>query len=304
MARRSAEGPRAWRAVLAALPTTVLALLLVAGPASGTCVGDANADGRVTINELIIAVNNALNGCPDLDISSADLVRGGLLYDKWWVVNGSPTPAETMPLYLTTQGTRTGSITWRCKECHGWDYRGVDGAYGAGSHFTGVPGVIQGVEARTNQELFDAIKSGTPPASDGSSGLTDAHAFVGNLSDEDVLDLVRFLREGLVDMTVLIDSGTKASNGDPNAGQPLFATAGSGKCALCHGSDGRMINFGDEQNPEFVGTVASDNPWESLHKIRWGHPGSVPGMPSTVASGVSLTEQNDILAYSQTLPDN
>ena len=31
-------------------------------PAAGCC-GDCNADGTVTINELIIAVNNALSGC-------------------------------------------------------------------------------------------------------------------------------------------------------------------------------------------------------------------------------------------------
>jgi hypothetical protein len=47
-----------------------VALLVLAGAAAaGTCpppgcVGDANGDGMVQINELIIAVNNALDGCP------------------------------------------------------------------------------------------------------------------------------------------------------------------------------------------------------------------------------------------------
>ena len=29
-------------------------------------------------------------------------------------------------------------MTWRCKECHGWDYRGAPGAYSIGSDFTGI----------------------------------------------------------------------------------------------------------------------------------------------------------------------
>jgi uncharacterized repeat protein (TIGR04052 family) len=33
--------------------------------ANGQCVGDANGDASVVINELILAVNNALGGCPD-----------------------------------------------------------------------------------------------------------------------------------------------------------------------------------------------------------------------------------------------
>jgi len=40
----------------------------------------------------------------------------------------------TSPLWATqSSNTRSGKDTWRCKECHGWDYMGVDGAYGSGS---------------------------------------------------------------------------------------------------------------------------------------------------------------------------
>jgi hypothetical protein len=35
-----------------------------ATPVAGGCCGDCDGSGEVTINELIIAVNNALNGCP------------------------------------------------------------------------------------------------------------------------------------------------------------------------------------------------------------------------------------------------
>ena len=42
-------------------------------------------------------------------------IRGGLLYDKWWVVNGSPEPTGEHPLYPPA-GQKTGSTTFRCKE--------------------------------------------------------------------------------------------------------------------------------------------------------------------------------------------
>ncbi|MBX3024794.1 hypothetical protein KF840_07775 [bacterium] len=38
-------------------------LLLTAGQAGAQCCGDCSGDGNVTINDLITAVNNALNGC-------------------------------------------------------------------------------------------------------------------------------------------------------------------------------------------------------------------------------------------------
>ncbi len=47
------------RAAIIAALLTCLAL-----PAGAQCQGDFNGDGMVLVNELIVAVNNALNGCP------------------------------------------------------------------------------------------------------------------------------------------------------------------------------------------------------------------------------------------------
>jgi hypothetical protein len=68
------------------------------------------------------------------------ITQGGRLYDKWWNVLYLPEPDDTHPAY-TADGTKSGSTTWRCKECHGWDYRGTDGAYAKGSHFSGIVGM-------------------------------------------------------------------------------------------------------------------------------------------------------------------
>ncbi len=68
--------------------------------------------------------------------------RGGQLYDHWIKAKGVETPAGDHPLWaLQTTNTRRGTDTWRCKECHGWDYLGKEGAYGSGSHPT--PGTLR-----------------------------------------------------------------------------------------------------------------------------------------------------------------
>jgi thiosulfate dehydrogenase len=234
-----------------------------------------------------------------LDVSDADVVAGGRMWDKWWVISGDPEPSGTFALYETTEGAVTGADTHRCKECHGWDYRGVDGAYATGSHFSGVAGVLGSVEDRTDQELFDLLKSGMPPS--GSTLADGAHAFP-DMSDEDVENLVLFLMTGLVDVSSTIDLPTKAVDGDALAGADHYAHGGAGTCATCHGDDGTDYNFGDESEPEYVGTVGAGNPWEMMHKIRWGHPGAFPQMPSGVEIGLTFDQQVDIAAHTQTLP--
>jgi thiosulfate dehydrogenase len=211
---------------------------------------------------------------------------GGRLYDKWWVEAEVDQPEGDQPLWASQDtNTRSGSGTWRCKECHGWDYMGAEGAYGSGSHFTGFAGVL-GVQELTTEELI-AWLNGTQN--------TD-HDF--SAMGEDALTyLATFLSRGLVDVSPYIDPDTRAAIGGNVAnGEVLFAST----CTACHGQDGTMINFGDADDPTYVGTVADDNPWEFIHKTRAGQPGTA--MPSAIAIGWSMQEIIDLLAFAQTLP--
>ena len=75
------------------------------------------------------------------DVSEAYAIsRGAQLYDKWWVPIKAPAPDATHPAYPAA-GKKSGATTWRCKECHGWDYIGAEGRYSKGSHFTGIKGI-------------------------------------------------------------------------------------------------------------------------------------------------------------------
>lgn len=205
----------------------------------------------------------------------ADMNRGGQLYDQWWKINGEPQPTGIYENYPQT-GKQTGSNTWRCQTCHGWDYKGKEGVYETGDNYTGIKGLYS-VKDKSAAEIYEAILA---------KGLP--------LSDQDIWDLTKFIKEGQIDMNkYIIFSGaqSKAATGNIENGRTLYES--TGKCIECHGADGN-------KNPEVsVGAAARDNPWEILHKIRFGQPGT--RMPAAVKAGLTVQEQIDILTYAQTL---
>ena len=214
------------------------------------------------------------------------VATGGRLYDKWWKEGaGMKAPPGDHPLWAgQTTNKRKGETTWRCKECHGWDYRGKDGAYGSGSRYTGFAGVMA-VQTKSTEEILKALASPN-------------HGFASVLNAATLTHLANFLKHGLVDLAQVIDLKTKKPvKADEVRGKQL-----SDVCAACHGADGKTLNFGPPDKPEYVGTVAKENPWEFVHKVRFGQPGSDPAMPAGVELGLTLQDVLDILAYSQTLP--
>jgi cytochrome c553 len=178
-------------------------------------------------------------------------------------------------------GKKDGAATWRCKECHGWDYRGAEGAYAGGLHFTGITGVRRTV-AMPVAEIHAII-------------MDDTHGFAARTMPQSAMEKIAlFLSEGQIDMDRYIDRETKRALGDPRRGAAFFQTI----CAVCHGFDGRDMNFHDEAHPEYVGTVADETPWKALHKIRFGQ----PGVGMVALAVLDIQDQVDILAYIQTLP--
>ncbi len=209
------------------------------------------------------------------------VTQGGLIYDKWWKALGLDAPTEDQALWATqTSNTRSGQDTWRCKECHGWDYSGADGAYATGSHFTGFPGVLAAQSLSLDE--IAAWMDGTTNADHDFSAYFDADAMAM---------ITGFLQTGTVDMSTYINE-EKTANGDTSVGNDYYEIA----CTSCHGDDGRAISFGGK----FVGTLANGNPWETLHKSAFGQPGE--GMPSGINLGWSWQDLSDLLSFMQTLP--
>jgi mono/diheme cytochrome c family protein len=211
---------------------------------------------------------------------------GGRIYDKWYAALNSPQlPSKTHPAYPES-GKNGGTESWRCKECHGWDYKGKDGAYGSGNHFTGIPGLRQ--IAGTDPEKIPEI-------------LTDeTHGYTTEMIPEFAMEAVGiFLTRGQYDTDRYIDKASGKVDGDPKRGKIFYQNV----CAACHGFDGKAINFlqgkeGDKGPGAYVGTVANSNPRELLHKILNGQ----PGQPMPALRILPFKDVINILAYAQQLP--
>ncbi|GAB4504981.1 MAG: hypothetical protein Fur0043_19760 [Anaerolineales bacterium] len=213
------------------------------------------------------------------------VIEGGRMYDNWFKAFGMDAPEGDMPLWATqTTNTRTGGDTWRCKECHGWDYKGADGVYASGSHATGFTGIF--ADSAMSAEELTAWLDGTK---------NPDHNFASFFTADDFGRMVAFLQQGMVDKS-FINADKTVTGGDVEHGKALF----NGVCASCHGEDGTAINFADGEEKEFVGTVAADNPWEFFNKATVGQPGAA--MPAGWSLGWTQQDIIDLIAFAQTLP--
>jgi len=220
--------------------------------------------------------------------SGADIVQGALLYDRWYAVLGVQPPAGDMPIWSRqTTDTLSGADTWRCSECHGWDYRGALGAYKSGAHYTGFPDVMTLASGLSVDQIVAHLKGANDPA----------HDFSKYMNDRALTQLAVFLKYGTIDDSHYIDpTSLQVIGGDVQHGQQLYTTV----CATCHGEDGEKIVFRSEGVNEFLGTVADRDPWRFLHRTRFGTAGT--SMPVGYELGWTAADGRDILAYAQTLP--
>jgi thiosulfate dehydrogenase len=205
---------------------------------------------------------------------AASIARGGRLYDKFWTENKQAKPVEDHAAYPNKGGKYGKDASWRCKECHGWDYLGKDGAYSSGGHATGIKG-IQGAAGNNPQAIAAILRDKT-------------HAYTeAQLSAKDVGDLALFVAKGQIDMMAYVDYAAKKAKGDVAQGEAYFSTV----CAGCHGLDGKKIT-----NAEPLGAV--QNPQEMMHKVMNGQAGE--SMPALRLFGPQVAA--DLVSYMLTLP--
>jgi len=242
-------------------------------------------------------------------LGSNDVVKGGKLYDQWWdVATESTEPLTTHPKWPEANNFVVGSGTWRCSECHGWDYRGADGINAAGNHATGFRGIV-------NTDSF-VMQYLSEPAVYGFLETNTSHGFTTVFTQDELYQLTKFIMSMRIEVAAsesavdFIDDNTKLTKGTNAAnGKKLYNTANNLTCAnaSCHGEDGKAFDFadGDPENPpnKFVHDIAQENPWEFIHKIRFGLSNYML-MPALY--NVDAVKENtiqaaaDILAYSQT----
>ncbi len=283
------------------------------------------------------------------DLTNVDLAWGGLIYDKFWATDSDgtlPAPPASLPAdpaggvvtnvsWPATNVTQKGVNTWRCVACHGWDYVGAAGQFSDPNSpfYTGISGVITSVAGSpktlgNSAAIFDVIDTGTL------NGVQiPGHDFGQYLPSEEALyALTYFVTMMQSEATANSDPQKKIAdikNADQLNGYKFYNFPGApsqdntyvsqGGCgASCHGDDGTgvVIHADKPTDPKDVKTFANKEPFEVLHKLRFGHLTSVtstnakmPGLewyptPEILTEG-ALKVAVDVLAYSQSglMPD-
>jgi thiosulfate dehydrogenase len=177
------------------------------------------------------------------------MARGGRLYDKYYAENKTAKPITDHPSY-PKDGKYGKENSWRCKECHGWDYKGKDGFYAKGAHATGIKG-INGAAGKDPVAIAALFRDKT-------HGYTEAQ-----LSAKDASDLALFVSRGQGDLSKYLDASNTVK-GSAAKGEAYYNTL----CADCHGVDGKKIKTGPPLGAE------ANNGAQTMHKVLNGHPGA------------------------------
>ncbi len=220
--------------------------------------------------------------------TASPVTEGGRMYDNWVEALAAKEPEADFPLWKTqtVNTTLKGVDTWLCSTCHGLDYKGKDGLNAKDTEgYTGFPGILDA--SKMSEADLTAWLDGTK---------NKDHNFTSVFNADEIGRMVAFMQKGMVDHTPFISADGK-STGDAAHGKVLFTTI----CKVCHGDNGKTVNFlADEGGTEYIGTIATEEPWGFMHVATVGEPGAK--MPAGMNLGWSVQDIADVLAWAQTLP--
>ena len=229
---------------------------------------------------------------------AADKLNGARLYDKWWstgtaVISGTDFANTVDPTINLADVTNYGDF-YRCKQCHGWDQLGTNGGYIDRGPKIGRPDVadvtlLNAINSDPIRVVFDHIKNTGGRLVDPTKTTDGTNPTLGGnempdygkiLTDSQIWDLVKFLKVGALDTSLLYDivtvgtypTGSRTFN---NVGKDGDATIGdmllTNNCLVCHGNDGLTLNLEGKS----LGEYGRLKPYETQHQAVSGHLGSI-----------------------------
>jgi mono/diheme cytochrome c family protein len=230
------------------------------------------------------------NAVPPTPYESADGSIGGIMYDKFWAEeSGFNQTDPNIDLY------NDNANFFRCKQCHAWDGLGTMGSYNSRGPNDTRPNVAnfnlyEMAQTKTPQELYTALTKtdgrrplSYDPSQYNPSGTGEEGDQMPNLneilSDAQIWDLVKFLKDGMFDVSELYDGTYQGvyplgQASYANIGKDGNATAGdefyADNCAGCHGADGNSLSL----DGKGVGGFTRAKPYEVQQKVQYGQLGS------------------------------
>ena len=247
---------------------------------------------------------------------AASAVVGSQLYNDFTKTPGWDAPSDPN---VDPNDISDFKDFYRCKQCHAWDRKARFASYINRAPKESRPDVstvqLVNLDAADISYLFDKVKNTGGAAVDPArtaNGLDPSlggneHPDYGTIfTDEQIWDVVKFIREGAFDVNLLYDielsgsypTGSRSftnwgKDGDPTLGQTYY----SNNCASCHGADGTTLDLGGRS----IGAIIREKSYEVQHKILSGQLGTSMGpTPTTLEEMKGLYKYaNDTIA----LPD-
>lgn len=231
------------------------------------CQADCDRNGRIEVNELVTAVNEALAGC-----ANDPFAAGRVLYEA----------------------PHQDGNTFACATCHALAEPTRDGLVRPGHPLAGAP---QRPTWKDGQliDFRDAVNTcrrdwlAAPDFGADDPRFMALLEFLAAQSEAQAVDPLVY---------AIVDPPADTGGGDPLVGQRTF----NGRCIVCHGENGT----GTERAPAITGTKLSPD-FIALKVRRSGnpdsdvYPGLTPGrMPFWSADRISDRQIRDIIAFLQT----
>lgn len=220
----------------------------------------------------------------------ASFSKGGIMFDRFWSPEAGFNQSDTNILLFNSKPD-----FFRCSHCHGWDLLGRFGSSIGKGPNAGRPNVAgmnlySITRTKAPQELYDLMKvagnrrnisydfSAYVPA-DPNDSAHKMPNYEQILTSKQLWDLVKYLKEGVHDVTGLYDASYSGiyptgSASFYNIGKDGNSSDGlnyySANCSSCHGTNGMTILVESMTVGEFTRT----KPFEVHHKVKYGQQGS------------------------------